>query len=150
MKLGSRPSVFSKAERLRILLENAHLLTNAQVCRKWGITLHTLRKWKKEFDYGPWLGGEEVWVTAALYISGRAGATLEQIESFLDFKNHCRYSDEEILSILRKLKGRRLATCERGTWYYAHPPRPPSASFVFGVPTKQTRANVAKGSGAGV
>lgn len=124
---------FRRAERLKILMENANLFTEAAVCSRWGISRHTLLEWKKEFNYDPWIGGPRAWVIAALYSPSLRGADLPAIGKYLDWKNHCTYSDAEILAILRELRREGLALRKGGLWYYnrARSRGRDGASFIF-------------------
>lgn len=100
------------------------------MCKKWRITPYRLRKWKKEYDFNSWLGGEEAWVTAFLY-KPAGGATLGQLDSYLDWKNHCRYSDEEILVMLRNLEKKGVAVRRGERWYYNKSRCRRGTSFIF-------------------
>jgi len=119
---------YSREERKKILLENRYLYTEDQLCERWGISEHRLKKWKEEFDYYYFMGSLRDMVVVALY---NGSNTIPAIINHLDALNHARYTEDEVLELLEGLKAEGIAKEKDGKWFYDKRHSEDGASFIF-------------------
>jgi hypothetical protein len=119
---------YSHEEKRKILLENRYVLTENQLCEKWGISKYQLKKWKKEFDYYYFIGSLRDMALVALY---NGSHTIPAIIYHLDALNHARYTEDEVLELLEGLKAEGIAKEKGGEWFYDKSHSKDGASFIF-------------------
>lgn len=121
-------STYSIEEIRKILLEHRYIYTADELCEKWGITKHQLRKWKQEFRYTYFIGT----VRDMLVVAVHSGATtIKDIQNMLDYLNHCLYSEAEIIEMLEELQIQGIAINENGLWIYNQAHSKNDTSFIF-------------------
>ena len=119
---------YSVEEIRKILLEHRYFYTADEVCKKWGITKYRLRQWKKECSYAYFIGEVRDMMIVALH---NGAATLPDIQSVLDYLDHCLYTEIEILEIIKKLEAQGLAVYENGRWLYNKAYSKNDTRFIF-------------------
>ncbi len=119
---------YSDEEIRKILLEHRYFYTIDELCRKWSITTYQLRKWKKAFQYTCFIGEVRDMAVVALH----SGANeICGIGDFLDYLNHCRYTEAEIVEMLEELKAQGIAIQVNGAWLYDQSYSKDDTSFIF-------------------
>ena len=89
----------------RILLEGHFLFSNAELCAKWGITQYRLRKWRSAARTARTFRWTlEDTLIASIYRGGwhEPASFIE----YLDWRNHARYSPDEIDAMFQNLLAR--------------------------------------------
>lgn len=71
------------------------------------------------------------WVIASLHNPAGKPLALEEIIDYLDWKNHSRYGEDEVLSILRRLEKEGLVIRHRRLWKYNLKHSQNDASYIF-------------------
>jgi transposase-like protein len=121
-------SEYTHEERRKILLEHRYLYTADKLCAKWGISKSQLRKWKKEFNYNYFIGSLRDMTIVALH---NGAHIIPAIFDYLDALDHARYTEKEILELLKGLQAEGIAKTKDGEWFYDKSYSNDDASFIF-------------------
>ncbi|MDQ3817225.1 MAG: hypothetical protein M3247_08260 [Thermoproteota archaeon] len=119
---------YTHEEKRKILLEHRYFYTIDKLCAKWGISKSQLSKWKKEFNYNYFIGGLRDMTVVALH---NGAHTIPAIIDYLDALNHARYTEKEVLELLKGLEAEGIAKKKDGEWFYDKSYSKNDASFIF-------------------
>jgi transposase-like protein len=119
---------YTHEEKRKVLLEHRYLYTADKLCAKWGISKSQLSKWKKEFNYSYFIGSLHDMAIVALY---NGAQTILAIINYLDALNHARYTEKEVLELLKGLQAEGIAKTKDGEWFYDKSYSKNDTSFIF-------------------
>ena len=124
---------YTDAEISMILLEHRFCYSADEVCKKWQITRYRLREWKKEYRYEYLPVSLENLVIAALR---RDSCTISGIIKYVDWQDHSRLSEQEVVEILEGLKKEGIAKEQKEEeqkeiWLYNKAYSSNDSSFIF-------------------
>src|SRR5205807_10667098 len=100
---------YTYEEKRKILLEHRYLYTADKLFAKWGISKSQLSKWKEEFNYSYFIGSLRDMAIVALH---NGAHTIPAIIDYLDGLNHARYTEKEVLELLKGLEAEGIAKKE--------------------------------------
>jgi hypothetical protein len=119
---------YTHEEKRKILLEHRYFYKADGLCAKWGITRSQLIRWKKEFNYNYFIGRLRDMAVVVLY---NGTHTIPAMIEYLDYLDHSRYTEVEVLELLKSLDAEGIAEKKDDKWFYDKSYSRDDTSFIF-------------------